>query len=69
MKDELITAGLALIGAALVAVLTWWLTERSRNVAEAAKERAVAEALLGAQSDTAAVVPDSVLVGGLRGRV
>lgn len=51
MKDELITAGLALIGAALVAVLTWWLTEHSRNVAEAAKERAVAEALLGAQSD------------------
>lgn len=51
MKDQLIAAGLALVGAALVALLTWWLTEHSRNKAEAEKERAVAAALLGAQSD------------------
>jgi hypothetical protein len=51
MKDQLIAAGLALVGAALVALLTWWLTEHSQRKAEAEKERAVAAALLGAQSD------------------
>lgn len=51
MKDQLTTVGPALLGAVLVALLTWWLTEHSQDVAEAAKERAVAEALLGVQSD------------------
>lgn len=51
MKEELISAGLTLVGAVLVALLTWWLTERSRDKADTAKDRAVADALLATQAD------------------
>jgi hypothetical protein len=52
MKDELIAAVLALIGAALVAVLTGWLTERYRDKAEEKKDRAVADVQLATQCDS-----------------
>lgn len=51
VKEDLINTGAGAIGALLVALITWWITERSRNKSEAAKERAVAEATLGAQAD------------------
>lgn len=51
MKEQLVAAVLALVGGGIIAVLTWWLTERSRDHADAAKDRAVAEVILAQQSD------------------
>nr|WSX75947.1 hypothetical protein OH826_20090 [Streptomyces sp. NBC_00899] len=51
MKEVVIGSLLALVGAALVALMTWWLTEWSRDRAERQKDRAVQEALLAVQSD------------------